>query len=247
MEITSLCLMLSALNIYPNRSQFFWYDSITLTCAVAGYSCGWTFKRNTSSQTSEPCSSGWGIPHESSCTIEDAYPADTGVYWCESEHGERSNTVNITVTGNSKYGVVILQSPALPVTGGDNVTLLCSYKEENHRKPTSDFPAKFYKGDVFIGTEPAGNMSFLTVSMSDAGFYKCEHPTKGESLQSWLAVRVRDDPPPLLMSVPRLVCTILLIVLYTVMLIVCVNVYRKWAKARAEAKKRASDRPLSEQ
>ncbi|XP_044038867.1 uncharacterized protein LOC122869697 isoform X5 [Siniperca chuatsi] len=178
MEITSLCLMLSALNIYPNRSQFFWYDSITLTCAVAGYSCGWTFKRNTSSQTSEPCSSGWGIPHESSCTIEDAYPADTGVYWCESEHGERSNTVNITVTG----------------------------------------------------------------------FYKCEHPTKGESLQSWLAVRaVRDDPPPLLMSVPRLVCTILLIVLYTVMLIVCVNVYRKWAKARAEAKKRASDRPLSEQ
>ncbi|XP_038588732.1 Fc receptor-like protein 5 [Micropterus salmoides] len=240
MEMTSLCLMLSTLTIHPNRSQFFWYDSVNLTCTVAGNSSGWRFKRNTSSLTSELCS-GWGMQRESHCTIQDAYPSDTGVYWCESERGECSNTVNITIAD----GPVILQSPALPVTAGDRVTLLCSCKEENGQKPRSDFSAKFYKDGVFIGTEAAGSMTFATVSMSDEGFYKCEHPTKGESPQSWLAVKVGAEPPPLV-SVPRLVCTILLIVVYSLMLIVCVNVHRTWAQARAEAKKRASDRLSSE-
>ncbi|XP_070849864.1 Fc receptor-like protein 5 [Chaetodon trifascialis] len=234
MEITSLCLMLSTLNIHPNRLQFFWYDSITLTCAAEGSSSGWTLKRNTSSETFEPCNPSWGVTNESSCFIQDAYPSDTGVYWCESDWGECSNTVNITVTDR----FVILQSPAIPVTAGDKVTLVCSYKEEDNREATSNFSAKFYKDGAFIGTKAAGSMTFLKVSMSDAGFYKCEHPTKGESLQSWLDVRaVRPEP---LIPLPRLVCSILLVVLYTAMLIVCVNIYRKWAKARAKANEGAS-------
>ncbi|XP_070785939.1 Fc receptor-like protein 5 [Enoplosus armatus] len=236
MEITSLCLMLSTLSVHPKQSQFFWYDSITLTCAEAENSSGWIFKRNTSSRTSESCNSGWGVPKESSCIIENAYPADTGAYWCESEQGRRSNSVNITVTG----GAVILHSPALPVTAGDKVTLLCSYKEEN-TKATFDFPAKFFKDGVFIGTEPAGNLTFSMESTSDQGLYKCQHPTEGESPESWLAVKaVRAEPPPL-MSTPRVVCTILLAVLYTITLIVGINVHRNWAKARAEA----SDHPSS--
>ncbi|XP_074479336.1 Fc receptor-like protein 5 [Sebastes fasciatus] len=238
MEIISLCLMLSTLNIRPDRSQFFWYDSITLTCAAAGNTGGWIFKRNTSSHTRELCS-GWGVSNETSCTIVDTYSSDTGVYWCESERGGCSNTVNITVTG----GVLILESPALPVTEGDKVTLLCSCKEDKNRQATSNFSAKFYKDGVFIGTQPAGSMNLLTVSKSDEGFYKCEHPTKGESPQSWLAVRAERAEPPPLMMVPRLVCSVLLIVLYTVLLVVCVDVHRSWYKARAEAKERAGGRP----
>ncbi|XP_041821434.1 low affinity immunoglobulin gamma Fc region receptor II-b-like [Chelmon rostratus] len=234
MEITSLCLMLSTLHIHPSRLQFFWYDSITLTCAAGGSSDGWMLKRNTSSETFQPCNSGWGMSNGSTCTIQDAYPSDTGVYWCESDRGECSNTVNITVTDS----VVVLQSPALPVSAGDKVTLLCSYKEEDS-KPTSNFSASFYKDGVFVGNDAAGSMTFQQVSASHAGFYKCKHPTKGESPQSWLAVTVRPEPP-LLMPLPRLVCSILLAVLYTAMLIVCLNIYRKWAKARAEAKERAS-------
>ncbi|XP_071315921.1 Fc receptor-like protein 5 [Trachinotus anak] len=233
MAVTSLCLMLSAtLNIHPNRLQFFWYDHISLSCAASENSGAWILKRNTSSQISEPCEPGWGMSNESSCTIHNTYPSDSGVYWCQSEHGECSNTINITVS----EGVVILESPALPVADGEEVMLRCSYKEEDDSKATSNFSAKFYKDGVYIGTHPAGNMT-LTVSKSDEGFYKCGHPTKGQSPQSWLAVgrRVRAQPP--LMSLPRLICTILLTTLYTLLLIVCVKVHRNLAKAQDEVKR----------
>lgn len=222
----------AALSIHPDRSQFFWYDSFTLSCQPAG----WTLKRNTSTSSSQVCNAGWGVSSERSCTVEDAYPSDSGVYWCESEQGECSNTINVTVAG----GTVILESPSLPVAEGDEVTLRCFCRENERTEATSDFMAKFYKDGVFFGTHPAGSKTWK-VSESDGGFYKCEHPTEGESPESWLAVKaVSAEPPPPVMSVPRQVCTVLLILLHIVMLVLCVRVHRKWAKVRAEAKKRAS-------
>ncbi|XP_071401726.1 low affinity immunoglobulin gamma Fc region receptor III-A-like isoform X2 [Centroberyx affinis] len=243
MEVTSLCLILATLSVRPDRSQFFGYDSITLVCEVPGSSTGWTVRRNTKSGTSVPCESGWGIPQETSCVIEDAYPSDSGVYWCESREGGCSKTVNITVTAD----VVILESPALPVTEGEEVTLLCSYKEEEQFQSTSAFTADFYKDGAFIGSRSEGKMAFQ-VSKSWEGFYKCQHPEKGVSLESWLAVTAAPPPsqppspaPPPVLSWHRLVCTVLLVILYTVLLILCVYVHVRWAQARAKKRRGLSD------
>ncbi|XP_049424629.1 Fc receptor-like protein 5 isoform X2 [Epinephelus fuscoguttatus] len=213
MEITSLCLLLSAtLSIRPDKSQFFRYDRIYLSCDAPPNSTGWTLRKHNSSETPEPCENG--------CMLDDVYPSDSGVYWCESEQGKCSNTINITVTA----GVVILESPALPVTEGDEVTLSCTHKERYSKYPTSNFTATFYKNNTFISTEPDGILTLQVVSTSDEGFYKCEHPTKGESPQSWLGVTARAQTPGVpLPDMPwyRLVCSLLLFLLYKAKLILC--------------------------
>nr|XP_033466052.1 Fc receptor-like protein 5 isoform X1 [Epinephelus lanceolatus] len=238
MEITSLCLLLSAtLSIRPDKSQFFRYDHIYLSCDAPPNSTGWTLRKHNSSETPEPCENG--------CTLDDVYPSDSGVYWCESEQGKCSNAVNITVTA----GVVILESPALPVRKGDEVTLSCIHKERYSKNPTSNFNATFYKNSVFIGTEPDGILTLRQVSTSDEGFYKCEHPTKGESPESWLGVTAGAQTPggPLTdMPWYRLVCSILLFLLYTAILILCIYTCRRLARARADAKRRSSDHRILE-
>lgn len=98
-----LSLFLSAtLSIFPNKSQFFKYEPVTLSCGVLKNS-NWTIKRNTSTKTNEECSKHWGTKNESNCFLQDAYPSDSGLYWCDSGAGACSEAVNITVTGEFKY------------------------------------------------------------------------------------------------------------------------------------------------
>uniref|UniRef100_A0A3Q3WEA1 Ig-like domain-containing protein n=1 Tax=Mola mola TaxID=94237 RepID=A0A3Q3WEA1_MOLML len=220
--------------VTPDRSQFFRYETISLTCAAPANSSGLSVRRNTSFQTSKVCGIGWGVMAKTSCNIENAYQSDTGEYWCESPQGGCSNKVNITVTA----AAVILESPALPVMEGDAVTLRCALKEENKRGITSDFSAAFYKDSVFIRNEPARRMILPAVSKSDEGFYKCKHPINGTSLQSLLAVTgdsasTAPHLPPL-MTLPRLLCTILIVIIYLAIFILCVYMYRLWAQGEKQ-------------
>ncbi|XP_014870308.1 uncharacterized protein LOC106934737 isoform X1 [Poecilia latipinna] len=243
--VLCLCTALSAatLTVTPNRSQFFQYNEIVLACVRN--SSGWTVMRQIMNRPPQKCHRGWGIPGNSSCNMENLIPIDTGEYWCESERGERSNKVNLTVTDKT----VILESPSYPVFEGQNVTLGCSYKEP-YGKSTSDFDAEFYRDDVFIGREKPGKM----IIEAEEGFYKCLHPFKGESLKSWLAVRARvpqaevspSPPPPPGPDVPwiRVISFILLFILYTIILILCVYTYRKWARAKTDMKRRIDDHVL---
>ncbi|XP_067381606.1 Fc receptor-like protein 5 isoform X2 [Channa argus] len=237
------CQEYAEVSITPNVSQFFHYEEISMNCA--GNCSGWTVQRNTSSKTSQPCQKGWAIPNGSFCTIENAYPSDTGVYWCESPRGERSNSVNVTVTAGS----MILESPCLPVTEGDTVTLRCSYKEQDHSESTSNFLAHFFKDDVFLGSEDGGKKVFPAVSKSDEGFYQCAHPSKGKSLQSWLQVKVRvqptsvpaNTPPPPLMTVPKVMCTVMLFLLYFFTMLLCIYTYRRWTRGKNAFQIKCSD------
>ncbi|XP_077961549.1 sialoadhesin [Gasterosteus aculeatus] len=239
MEVTSLCLVLSALAVHPDRSQFFVYDRVALTCGPPGCSGGWTLQRNTSTHAARTCPSAWGLAtNGSGCVIDTVYPSDSGVYWCGSEL-RGSNSLNITVTDSD----VILQSPALPVTEGDRLTLLCACRGARGEPPPAAF---FYKDGAMIGDRPAANVTFAGVSRSDEGFYRCAVPGRGESPRSWLAVRVAAEPPPPTPPprppVPRLACVVLLVVLLVVLHVLLVAVC---AKVRRKVRGDASGHPQS--
>uniref|UniRef100_A0A669DKW1 Ig-like domain-containing protein n=2 Tax=Oreochromis niloticus TaxID=8128 RepID=A0A669DKW1_ORENI len=176
------------LTVSPSSSQFFEYDSVSLSCEEDDSSAGWTLRRNTSTDTRAECEE-WGQLTGSSCTTRSIVQLDSGVYWCESREGPISNMVNLTVTGGS----VILQSPVLPVMEGDDVTLLCKTKTT-----PSNLPAAFYKDGSLIRKQPTGHMTIQHVSRSDEGLYKCDISGHGESPSSWITVTDKHTttPPP---------------------------------------------------
>ncbi|XP_064815815.1 Fc receptor-like protein 5 [Oncorhynchus masou masou] len=193
----------ASLSVSPDRSQFFKFESVSLSCEVQGNSAGWRVVRNTSRGILSECNTDWGKQQGSSCNVS-LITSHSGVYWCESGSGEHSNAVNITVPD----GAVILESPALPVTEGDSVTLRCRYQVT-----PSDLTAVFYKDGSLIRTETTGEMTIPAVSKSDEGLCKCTN-SEGESPESWMTVTGPTPIPPpavpvLSMSLPRLLCSLL--------------------------------------
>uniref|UniRef100_A0A8C7FHC3 Ig-like domain-containing protein n=1 Tax=Oncorhynchus kisutch TaxID=8019 RepID=A0A8C7FHC3_ONCKI len=167
----------ASLIVSPDTSQFFKYESVSLSCEVLGNSAGWRLKRYTVSGERSDCGGNWGKPQGSSCIVS-LIPSHSGVYWCESGSGEHSNAVNITVHD----GAVILESPALPVTEGDSVTLRCRYQVT-----PSNLTADFYKDGSLIRNETTREMTIPAVSESDEGLYKCTN-SEEESPESWMTV-----------------------------------------------------------
>ncbi|KAE8279458.1 High affinity immunoglobulin gamma Fc receptor IB [Larimichthys crocea] len=214
MEITTLCAVVAALRVVPNRSQFFQYEEISLSCEQQGNSSEWTVKRNTSRKINQDCFTSWGTVNESICVTNTLYPADSGVYWCESAAGECSDPINITVT----RGLVILESPALPVMEGEDVTLRCT-----SRMTSSTLMTDFYKDGRLIGSSSTGNMTIYSVSKSDEGVYECNISGAGQSPDSRLIIKEkRPDLPnsPLEFDIllPVVVVSLSLLLLVSVLL-----------------------------
>ncbi|XP_053486110.1 carcinoembryonic antigen-related cell adhesion molecule 5-like [Ictalurus furcatus] len=170
-----------SLIINPSRTQHFTADSLSLSCEDQSDSTGWTVRGYTHSETVSDCSSVSG----STCNISSLSTSHTGVYWCQSESGGRSNPVNITLHN----GHVILDSPVHPVTEGNPLTLHCLSRNSK----TSASGVDFYKDGSVLQKKTTGEMTISTVSKSDEGFYHCKHPERGESPKSWVSVRVLSD------------------------------------------------------
>ncbi|XP_030287652.1 low affinity immunoglobulin gamma Fc region receptor III-like [Sparus aurata] len=202
MEVTALCtrltvnvLMLlsaqSAVSVHktvtdaafphidPNRLQFFEYESFSLNCAGLRGPTEWRVMTKVPSNTSQ-----WETS-TGSVKIKLAFVSHSGAYWCENRSGERTDSVNITVTA----GDVILESPALPVMERHSVTLRC-----RKRATSSNLPADFFKDGHFSGTGYTGEMTIDSVSRSDEGSYKCRISVAGHSAESWLAVGAYNTP-----------------------------------------------------
>ncbi|XP_047454212.1 low affinity immunoglobulin gamma Fc region receptor II-b-like isoform X2 [Mugil cephalus] len=176
----------ASLRVVPSRSQFFRYESVSMSCEGLGNSAEWIIKRNTSRSINENCSS-WNGSNGSNCLIGDIYPHDSGLYWCESGSGECSNTINITVTGGS----VILESPVHPLREGESVTLGCKTRD------STNLTTNFYKDELLIGSSSTGNLTIHSVTKSDEGLYKCFVSGVGQSVDSRLNVRETGQPAPL--------------------------------------------------
>ncbi|XP_051251132.1 low affinity immunoglobulin gamma Fc region receptor II-a-like [Dicentrarchus labrax] len=199
MEVTALCIRLlmnilmllvahalksypqtsdGYVRIVPTRLQLFEYESVQFTCEGFNGPAGW--KVRNFKEFVPKCSNGT-LTSTVKCTIDYAFTSDSGEYWCEGGGGERSNTVNITVTAGS----VILESPVLPVMEGDAVSLSCRVKT------SSNLTAYFYKDGLHIQTSSTEHMIIHSVSKSDEGLYKCSMSGFGESPESRLTVRVK--------------------------------------------------------
>ncbi|XP_062305914.1 sialoadhesin-like [Osmerus eperlanus] len=270
MEFTPLCFMLlscwyaglSQVLVSPSRSQFLKRETVSLSCEDQGSSAGGRVRRRTESAGLQTCPSHWGISSGSSCIISMLYASDSGVYWCESGSGEHSHAVNITVHD----GAVILESPVLPVNEGQAVTLRCRYQT-----PPSDLTAAFYKDGSLVRTEAAGEMTIPAVSTSDAGLYRCSNSELGGSPESWLAVRgegvgvspslspppapppgpspppTSPPPPAPLLSLPRLLCSILVTCPYLVVTVLLLEMCcRSRGGTPVDKKKRSYDDVIEE-
>ncbi|KAI9524486.1 hypothetical protein NQZ68_018170 [Dissostichus eleginoides] len=147
MEVTALCSRLhAALHIVTERLQLFEYEPFSFLCEGLGSALRGLRNNNELIQ-------GCYIIDSSTlnCTIQQAYDSDSGGYWCEDGKGEKSNSVDITVTGGS----VILESPVLPVMEGESVTLSC----RNKTTTSSILSADFYKDGRYIRTSHTGIMA----------------------------------------------------------------------------------------
>uniref|UniRef100_H2LBK7 Ig-like domain-containing protein n=1 Tax=Oryzias latipes TaxID=8090 RepID=H2LBK7_ORYLA len=175
---TPVVCLPASLRVLPSRSQFFQYESVTLSCELHGDPSGWRIRRKTDLvNLTEDCPSP-SSRNESVCFISTLYYMDSGVYWCESAEGQCSREVNITVTALD----VILEAPILPVEEGEAVTLCC----RNRKSPGFSF---FYKNGHLVGNSSTGNWTIERVSKSDEGFYKCSNSGREFSPDSWLNVR----------------------------------------------------------
>uniref|UniRef100_A0A3B1JHI3 Ig-like domain-containing protein n=1 Tax=Astyanax mexicanus TaxID=7994 RepID=A0A3B1JHI3_ASTMX len=170
-----------SLMVGPSRTQHFIKASLSLSCEGQSDSTGWRVRRYTHSEKVSDCTSVWGSGTGSTCSISSLSTSHTGVYWCQSESGERSYPAIITVHN----GDVILDSPVHPVSEGTPLTLRCLYRLP---KPLN-LSADFYKDGSFLQTQPAGEMIIPAASKIHEGFYHCKHPEKGESPTSWISVR----------------------------------------------------------
>uniref|UniRef100_A0A671PVL3 Ig-like domain-containing protein n=1 Tax=Sinocyclocheilus anshuiensis TaxID=1608454 RepID=A0A671PVL3_9TELE len=165
-----------SLVVSPSRSQHFSSDSLSLSCEDQSNSTGWSVRRYTDRNT-EDCSKLTG----STCRIDSLNTSDAGVYWCQSESGEKRHPLNITVHD----GDVILLSSVDPVIEGDTLTLHCLHRSTN----SSILRADFYKDRSLVQNQTTGEMNITTVSKSHEGLYYCK-TERGQSLHSWISVRV---------------------------------------------------------
>ena len=82
------------LHISPNRLQHFQLESLSLHCVVGSLCLTWI----TNTDTDPKCDAVKKTSTGSTCTLDRTFPTGSGEHWCEIDGGQRSSSVNVTVT-----------------------------------------------------------------------------------------------------------------------------------------------------
>ncbi|XP_053360064.1 leukocyte immunoglobulin-like receptor subfamily B member 2 isoform X2 [Clarias gariepinus] len=192
-----------SLIINPSRTQHFTDDSLSLSCDDQSNSTGWTVRQYTHSEGVSDCL-WWGSITGSTCKISSLSTFYTGVYWCESESGETSNPVNITVHGIPKAVVSI--TPDTHVFSEECVTLRCDLHEGrgtqwtySWKKNNESLSTKARNGVYTDSTKQ--EFIIWSVEYSDSGDYTCRgHWSESQSseISDMVTLAVSAKPKPTL-------------------------------------------------
>ncbi|KAL2087087.1 hypothetical protein ACEWY4_018146 [Coilia grayii] len=175
------------LYVTPSRSQHFQSDPLTFSCKTKDSGTVWSVRRFTlwGELSDCPFNDKSKLLNPSTCNISSLTSSDSGVYWCQSESGERSNAVNITVHN----GDVILESPVHPLRVGEQARLRCL----GRKSTKSNFIATFYKDGLHVDNQTPGTMTILKASKSHEGWYSCKDEEQRKSPGSWISVKEAQD------------------------------------------------------
>ncbi|XP_008426518.2 obscurin-like isoform X1 [Poecilia reticulata] len=199
----------ASFSVNPDRVQHFRSESVSLSCE--GNFAEWRVRRFTEAGHLLDCFYG-GRMNGSTCTIEPFY-FSSGVFWCESNSGEFSNAINITVLYDYYDGIILL-SPVHPVTEGDPVTLRC--RDKDHLLSN----VFFYHNDKLIHDGSREELNISAVSKSDEGFYKCQHSGK-DSPRSWMSVRVTSPVSSLFLMLLIIGPVVRIVLIFLLLLFLC--------------------------
>ncbi|MBN3304934.1 FCGR1 protein, partial [Amia calva] len=160
------------LSLSPEWTVLFPKESVTLRCGLTGDSSAgqYNWYRAAEGKATEPvqCQKTNG----DNCLVTFKDKSHNGLYWCEAQpEGERSASVHIRVVDHK----VILQTPPLPLTEGDNVTLVCRDKSTS---------SSFYKDNKKLLSDTTQNILRISPVRKDAeGIYRCQHSLDSEEVQ----------------------------------------------------------------
>ncbi|MED6272176.1 hypothetical protein CHARACLAT_027476, partial [Characodon lateralis] len=109
----------ASLIISPHKEKHFNIDNVNLNCQGNSANPRVRFELPGNKTDLSYCST-WGTMTGSSCSIK-SHKSHRAVYWCDSETGQFSNAVNITI----QNGDLLLVSPINPVIERASVSLSC--------------------------------------------------------------------------------------------------------------------------
>ncbi|XP_006809404.2 high affinity immunoglobulin gamma Fc receptor I-like, partial [Neolamprologus brichardi] len=164
--------------LYPNWSEIYRGETITVRCEIHGGDTEWDYEWETNSIIKPP--------NQNEYRIRSASSSNSGNYRCkgrmkssQNETTEWSDSVTLTVSHTPPKPTVTLQPSKTQIYSGETVTVRCEIHGGDRAQWTYEWrPAK-------LNTPPtSGEYTISSAAESDSGGYRCRG-IRGSSWTEW--------------------------------------------------------------